>query len=232
MKLIGVTGKSGAGKTTFSNMLSEKSNIGVIHIDEILTEIKLKYFKLFMKNNNKGEKTKVNSKLKIFIYKNKAIFNIFMNIRAGLIKKSLNERIEKMQSEGKEYVLIDEIFIKHLDVYKDFSKIFIIERPYCARKEALKERDDLTKEEIVANDIAHYKGNYKEIALKDNIEKIYNNGTEQDLRIKANDIYTKHFITFKDKYKQTVCTKVEQSNDRINESQFNKKSLKDKEINK
>lgn len=231
MKLIGVTGKSGAGKTTFSNMLAEKSNIGVIHIDEILTEIKLKYFKLFMKNNNKGEKIKVDSKLKIFIYKNKLLFNTFMKIRARLIKKPLEERIKSLQASGKEYALIDDVFIKHLNVYKDLSKIFIIERPYAVRKEALKERDDLTKEEIVANDIAHYKGNYKEIVLKNNIEKIENNGTEKELRIKANNIYTKHFVTFKDKYKQNVSN-VEKSNDKTNESQKNKKKIKDEEINK
>ena len=39
MKLIGVTGKAGSGKTTFSNMLAEKDNIGVIHVDDILKQI-------------------------------------------------------------------------------------------------------------------------------------------------------------------------------------------------
>ena len=47
MKLICVTGKSGAGKTTFSDYLKENSkDIEVIHIDDLLRDIKLKYFNL------------------------------------------------------------------------------------------------------------------------------------------------------------------------------------------
>lgn len=61
MKLIGVTGKAGSGKTTFSDILSQKDDIGVIHIDDILRDIKLKYFKWLMKEDKQGEKTKVNS---------------------------------------------------------------------------------------------------------------------------------------------------------------------------
>ena len=50
MNLVGVTGKSGAGKTTFSNYLKENSkDIEVIHIDDLLRDIKLKYFKFLMK---------------------------------------------------------------------------------------------------------------------------------------------------------------------------------------
>ena len=65
MKLIGVTGKSGAGKTTFSNYLKENSkDIEVIHIDDLLRDIKLKYFKFLMKEDKNGEKTKVDYKLK------------------------------------------------------------------------------------------------------------------------------------------------------------------------
>ena len=59
MKLIGVTGKSGAGKTTFSDYLKENSkDIEVIHIDDLLRDIKLKYFKFLMEKRKNGEKNK------------------------------------------------------------------------------------------------------------------------------------------------------------------------------
>ena len=95
MKLIGITGKAGSGKTTFSNMLAVYPNIEVIHIDDILNKIKLKYFRLLMKKNHNGKKTKVDSKLKLLLYKNKLLFTLFMKFRAKLIKKPLTLEIKR-----------------------------------------------------------------------------------------------------------------------------------------
>lgn len=64
MIYIGVTGKPGAGKTTFSNFWAEKSNVGVIHVDERVNEIKLKYLGPFMTNDKNNEKIKVKPGLK------------------------------------------------------------------------------------------------------------------------------------------------------------------------
>jgi len=202
MKLIGVTGKSGAGKTTFSDMLANKSNIGVIHVDDILLQIKLKYFKIFMNKSKDGTRTKVNSKLKMLIYKNKRLFDLFMKFRAKLIEKPIESEIERFRNEGKKAVIIDDTFIKYQRRYEELSKIYIIERPYIERKEAIIKRDKSTKEDVVAADTAHYKRNYKEISKRRNIEKIQNNGTKEDLQIVVNQIYEKEYITFKDKYKQ------------------------------
>ena len=133
MKLIGVTGKSGAGKTTFSNYLKENSrDIEVIHIDDLLRDIKLKYFKFLMKKDKNGEKTKVDSKLKNYIYKTKPIFFMFSKFRAKLIEPSLNRKLKELQ--GKKIVIIDDIFIKYHKIYKDFKQIYLVERTYVDRK--------------------------------------------------------------------------------------------------
>ena len=52
MKLIGVTGRAGAGKSTFSEMLASHPDIGIIHIDDLVRDIKYKYFGLFLKRDN------------------------------------------------------------------------------------------------------------------------------------------------------------------------------------
>ncbi len=57
MIYIGVTGKSGAGKTTFSNFWSTKSNVGVIHFDDLVDDVKKKYFKLFIVKKASEERT-------------------------------------------------------------------------------------------------------------------------------------------------------------------------------
>jgi len=207
MQLIGITGKSGSGKTTFSNILAEKTNIGVIHIDDILTQVKLKYFKLFMNKNKDGEKTKVNSKLKMILYKNKILFNLFMKFRAKLIEKALDQEIKRLMQEGNDTIIIDDIFIKYHKIYEQLSKVFIVRRPYIDRQQAIKERDNLTKKEIVASDIAHYKENYKEIKVGKNVEVINNTGTQEELSDKVQKIYEQQLINFKDKYKENVPDK-------------------------
>ena len=203
-KLIGVTGKTGAGKTTFSDMLGRKDNVGVIHVDDILKEFKLKYFKPFLSQDKNGEKTKINSNLKTILYGNKLVFELFMRFRAKLVEKAIDEQIQKLIQEKKQTIIIDDIFIKYMKRYKDFSKVYIVKRPFVERKEAIKQRDGLTREEIVAVDVAHYKENYKEIYKDPNVEVINNNGTKEELDNIVDGIYKEQLISinFKEKYKQ------------------------------
>ena len=66
MKLIGIMGNAGSGKTTFTEHLDKRKNVGVIHVDNLVGNIKRKYFKLFLqkKENNTTPTTKANPKLK------------------------------------------------------------------------------------------------------------------------------------------------------------------------
>lgn len=205
MKLIGITGKAGSGKTTFSNILAQKDNIGVIHTDDILKKIKLKYFKMIMQEDKRGEKTKINSKLKTILYKNKIIFNLFMKFRAKLIEKYMNEEIQRLEDSGKQIILIDDIFLQYQKCYKKISQIILIERPFIERRNALKERDKLSKEEVVAYDIAHLTGNYKEMTHKKNTIKIINNKNKEDLLKKTEKLYCNNFTTLRNKYKVKVA---------------------------
>ena len=43
MKLIGVMGNGGSGKTTFTEHLDKRENVGVIHVDDLVGEIKRKW---------------------------------------------------------------------------------------------------------------------------------------------------------------------------------------------
>ena len=201
MKLIGITGKAGAGKTTFSDMLAEKDNIGVIHIDDILRKIKLKYFKILMGKDKQGEKAKVNSKMKTIIYKNKILFDIFMKFRAKLVEKPLKKEIDQLENMGKKIILIDDIFIQYQKCYKELSQIFLVERPFIDRRKALEDRDELSKKEVVSYDVAHVTGNYKDIVKGNNTIKIINNKSKQELSKMVDLIYQRYFFNIKDKYK-------------------------------
>lgn len=174
MKLIGVTGKSGAGKTTFSDYLTQKNiDIGIIHVDEINEELKEKYLKVFIKNN-KTDRKKVSFKLNSFLYKNKHFFNIAMRIRSMLVSPLLNKRIKKMNN--KKIVMIDDTFLIYDKVFKRLDKIYELKRAYQDRRAAIMERDDVTKEEAVAYDIAFFTSNYNDIKNDKRVIRIINDG--------------------------------------------------------
>ena len=213
MKLIGITGKAGSGKTTFSNMLAQKPGIAVVHIDDILKEIKLKYFRPLMKQDKHGEKTKVDSRLKKILYSNKILFRLFMGFRAKLIQKALEKRIQELSDEKNRIIIIDDIFLQYQKCYTGLSKIFLMERPFIDRRQSIMKRDDLSKEEVVASDIAHYNGNYKNLLSNEYTIKIQNNKTKEELSRLAEVVYQEQFSTIKERYRENV-NQGEQQSDR------------------
>ena len=63
----------------------------------------------------------------------------------------------------------------------------------------MQQRDEITKEEIVAYDMAHFTGNYKEIKDDKRIIKIQNNSDEKSLREKAREVYLENMLSEREK---------------------------------
>lgn len=65
MKIIGIMGMGGAGKSTFTEMLGKKEKVGIIKVDDLVGEAKKKYFRAFLQSqeNNTTEVTDENPKL-------------------------------------------------------------------------------------------------------------------------------------------------------------------------
>ena len=142
MKLIGIMGKPGSGKTTFSDYLGCKDTVGVIHVDDLVADIKKKYFKFFLqpKENNKTENVKNNPKLKAGIkekfYKNKFLFNILMKLRTKLIEKELLKKIEDFKLDGKEITVIDDWALPYQNkIFHKLDKIYTLERDFLERRD-------------------------------------------------------------------------------------------------
>ncbi len=192
MKIIGITGKAGSGKTTFSDYLGKKQRTAVIHIDDLFSEIKLKYFKFFMNNNTNKAKTKMTSKHKRILYTNPLLFKIFMKFRSKSVEKRLNRKIEDL-SKNNDTILIDDIFIKYHKVYKQMNEIFLMERPYVERCTSLLERDSVSKEELVLYDVANRKGKHDKIGKKRKVTVISNKTDKEDLEKTAELIYREKF---------------------------------------
>lgn len=201
MRLIGITGKAGSGKTTFSNGLAQKESIGVIHIDDIWEKIKRKYFKIAMESDGEGSKTKANSKLKLAVYKNKIFFRLFMALRSKLMEKDISKEINRLENMGKRVIIIDDIFLQYQKCYKDISLVFLMERPYLKRKNSLIERDHISKEEVVIYDMAHTSGSHQEKNKNKNIIRINNNKGKEELLAEVEKIYNFNFAPLRKRYR-------------------------------
>ena len=195
MKLIGVMGNSGSGKTTFTEYLETKKSVGVIHVDSITSDIKKKYFGLFLqpKENNLTESTKNNPKVKMgakaLFYKNKFAFNLLMKIRNKLIGKELERQIQEFKKDGKRLVVIDDWALPtHKKLMPKFSHIYALKRRFTDRRRGLTQRDAISIEEAKLYDLP-YALRFIRVPKQSNVISIYNYGSIEDLYASAEDVY-------------------------------------------
>lgn len=207
MKLIGIMGKPGSGKTTFSDYLGTKDTVGVIHVDDLVADIKKKYFRIFLqpKENNKTENVKNNPKLKTGVkekfYKNKLLFRLIMKLRNKLMEKELLKKIEDFKLAGKGIVVIDDWALPYQSkIFPKLDKIYTLERDFLERREGLKQRDALTVKELRVYDIP-YSLEHIKLPEGKKVIKISNKGSIEDLEKQADEEYEKiGVISFDERY--------------------------------
>lgn len=204
MKLIGITGMSGAGKTTFSDMLENNPDVGVIHVDNIVHDIKEKTYNSFRghllkKDRNetkKCEEVRIKPGLKDKIMNNRLFFSMFLKVRTAIINKPILKQIEQLKKEGKAVIVIEDIMLRQYKFCKDLELIIDIKRPYVERKASLIQRDGLkqiTKKEIVTRDKIHYAGSKNKKDFEDRTVNIENNKNKEELEQIARDLYVCEF---------------------------------------
>ena len=158
MIVIGVTGKSGAGKTTFTDYLGERKNVGVIHLDELVDGIKDDKFK-----NNLHGRSKNNApvllplKVHEVINNNKFLFRAFSLVKKHMLKDKIAEEIQRYKACGKDAVVIDSCFLTDLVDKKLFDSIVCLKRPYHMRLQAVMEREKDEKIDMVSRDMPYKK---------------------------------------------------------------------------
>ena len=195
MKLIGVMGNSGSGKTTFTEYLETKPSVGVIHVDAITSDVKKKFFRPFLqpKENNNTESTKNNPKVKMgakaIFYKNRLAFSFLMKIRNKLIGKELNRQIEEFKRDGKKLIVIDDWALPtHKDLLPKFSYIYAMKRRFTDRREGLKQRDNISVEEAKLYDLP-YALRFIGVPKQSNVIPVSNYGSIEDLYASAEEVY-------------------------------------------
>jgi len=190
MKLIGITGKAGAGKTTLSDMIGENPNVGVIHIDELFEKVKKEKLSKMMENDTNGKPVAIKKNIRKILYGNKYIFLMFARTKGIILTRKINKKIKEFENEEKDIIVIESVHLRYFPIFKQLDKKVFIKRPYIVRQESVLLRDkekNIDKETFALCDIPYKRSYYKENI--DSYEYVVNNDSIEKLEQVAEEIY-------------------------------------------
>lgn len=192
--MIGITGQSGAGKTTLSNMIAEKSGAPIIHMDSLLDDIRnSKVLDGVMQEAEyagERESKMVNKKLSNVLYSNEIITRTYLKARSVLLNRLLQKQISQYQQEGTPMVIVEGIDLVNSHVIKEVDILAVMHVPYHERIDRIARRDGaIDKHYIVERDKRISKKYTKKIKRPIDFD-IENNSLEQ-LEVEANKIMAK-----------------------------------------
>lgn len=167
MKIIGIFGKSGAGKTTLSKLIQsyDRENIEILHLDTIFDRIKKKAFKrdvIEQTDSDKNQILTVNPKLKNRLLKIKIIGDIIQSstIRNMLGSIIIQRKISQARKTGRKAFIIEGIHLNDFKVIENSDVIIRIEAPFVTRLNRVSKREtkSVDKEKMVLLDKVFFKG--------------------------------------------------------------------------
>lgn len=191
MIVIGVTGKSGAGKTTFTDFLGERKNVGVIHLDDMVNNVKEDSFqKQIRKRNKNNEPVLLPSNLHAIINNNRLVFRTFCRIKKHFLKDRIAAEIKRFKAEGKDAVVIESCYLTDLVDKKLFNKMICVKRPFKKRVQAVMERENESesKVDMVTRDMP-YKRRISSVKESDFDYIIMNTNGKEELKNASEKIY-------------------------------------------
>ena len=152
--IIGITGKSGVGKSTYANKIAQKNGFYVIHIDEVshrvmeFPNVKQKLVDTFGEEIIKNGL--VNRKyLGDLIFTNRHSYGEMNDIVWQELKNEINRELLNHKD-----VILDWILLPHSHYWKMCDKKILIIADEEQRKEKVMKRDNISKEYLEKRDSA------------------------------------------------------------------------------
>lgn len=154
MKTIGITGKAGAGKTTLSNLLAQKSQAKIIHLDYLMDGVKEKTVLKILTSDTKqidGQEHSyrlMKKNLSDFIYNNKIILKIYLILK-NKIKGQILEKMIKEFEKDTELVIIEGFDLLNFRIAEKLDFLILVKAPYYERIDRLSNRDGIADKKWV-----------------------------------------------------------------------------------
>ena len=193
MKIIGIFGKSGAGKTTLSKLIQsyDAENIEVLHLDTIFDSLKKKVFKgnvIEQTDSDKNKIVTVNPSFKSKIMENRVIGAIVESsaIRTAPGNIIIRRKIARAKKKGKKAFIIEGIHLNNFKSIESADVIIKIDAPFIKRLNRVRKRENnsVDKEKMVLRDKIFFKNKKNKYKYL-----IKNNGDIEKLREYAKHIY-------------------------------------------
>ena len=173
--IIGVSGKSGSGKSSVSRYIAKRLDYTLLDLDliskEIRQEYKNKILRIVKKDILKGEEID-SKKLGAILFENKRLmarYNAFMY-------KKLKEKIKQYKGD----IIIDSIFLPVMSIFKKLDIKILVVCDDSNRMTRVIKRDNVTKEYFLARDGKGLNYNHKDFDFiinndgdfKDDVDKL------------------------------------------------------------
>lgn len=190
MKIIGIFGKAGAGKTTLSKQIQsfDSENIEIIHLDNLYDEIKMRLFKrdtIQQADIDENRIVTVNPKVKDKVLRSK-IGRAIMQRRNMLGNFLIKRKIAQARRLGKKAIIIEGIHLNNFKVIKNADVIIRVEAPFVKRLDRVSKREIETvdKSKMVLLDKVFFKGRKNKYDYY-----IENNDDIERFKMHAQEIY-------------------------------------------
>ena len=185
MKLIGITGKSGSGKTTFAEELSKKLKCKCIDIDkighealyqpDILEPLCENFGREILDNNKKVDRKKVGA----IVFNDIKKMDILTDLTWNYMKKLLNNIL----SRNDDFIILDWMLLPKTEYWDKCDLKILVKADDIKRKEVVIRRDKISEEYFETRDSAGidyskvtadyiFENDYKVKTISEMIEKI------------------------------------------------------------
>lgn len=151
MKIIGVVGKSGSGKSFFSKLLAQKLNCKCIDVDIIEhesssdPEILPKLCNIFGREILNSDNSLNRKKLGNIVFDNSEKMQKLIDLTYSYIKSRIETIISSCNEEDK-YLIIDWAMLPLSDFWNMCDIKILVISNYSTRKQKIIERDNITEE--------------------------------------------------------------------------------------
>ncbi len=198
MKIIGITGSSGAGKTTLSSILSKKANVRIMDADKVSKELVIPgnpYLKaiedtfgkeILLEDGNLNRK-----KLADIIYNDDDARKKLNRLTFKYVLDEINNRIENVRNdESIDYVIIDAPLLFEADLDKVCDKVVVLVADEDLKIERICTRDGIDKE-TARKRLSIQKDDEYYVSRADYVIK---NGRNYDLEKEIDSILSKELV--------------------------------------